>query len=97
MRVVPRVKAIRIEETWQIPGQRVRCVVHLTRALSAAEARIVEASSKFRATGGTVTYVCRPEDSEDYASVLEFELGRAVRASLEPAPSRRRSPQPIFP
>jgi hypothetical protein len=95
MRVVPRVKAIRIEESWQIPGQRVRCVVHLTRALSALEARIVEASARFRAAGGTVTYMCRPEESDDYASRLEMELGRAARAGLEPLPSRRRSPAPI--
>lgn len=90
MRVVPKVKAVRIEESWQIPGLRVRCVAHLTRPLSPEEARIIESTSKFRAAGGTVTYVCRPEDFEEYASRLEWELGRAVRAGLS-APSRRYS------
>ena len=90
MRVVPRVKAIRIEESWQIPGLRVRCVAHLTRPLSQDEARIMESTSRFRATGGTVTYLCRPEESEEYAALLEFELGRAVRAGLA-YPDRRRS------
>jgi hypothetical protein len=90
MRVVPKVKAVRIEESWQIPGLRVRCVAHLTRPLSPEEARIMESSSRFRAAGGTVTYVCRPEESEEYAARLEFELGRAVRAGLA-YPDRRRS------
>jgi hypothetical protein len=48
----------------------------------------MESTSKFRAAGGTVTYLCRPEDSEEYASRLEWELGRAVRVGLN-APSRR--------
>ena len=90
MRVVPKVKAIRIEESWQIPGMRVRCVAHLTRPLSSEEARIMESTQKFRAAGGTVTYVCRPEESEEYAARLESELGRAVRAGLA-IPSRRYS------
>ena len=90
MRVVPRVKAVRIEESWQVPGLRVRCVAHLTRPLSAEEARVMESSSRFRAAGGTVTYVCRPTDFEEYAARLESELGRAVRAGLS-GPSRRYS------
>jgi hypothetical protein len=91
MRVVPKVKAIRIEESWQIPGLRVRCVAHLTRPLSADEARIMESTSRFRAAGGIVTYVCRPEDSEEYAARLEFELGRAVCAGLTYSDRRRSS------
>jgi hypothetical protein len=90
MRVVPKVKAVRIEESWQIPGLRVRCVAHLTRPLSPEEARIMESTSRFRAAGGTVTYLCRPEEFEEYAARLEFELGRAVRAGLA-YPDRRRS------
>ena len=90
MRVVPKVKAVRIEESWQVPGMRVRCVAHLTRALSPEEARIMEAGSKFRAAGATITYVCRPGDFEEWASLLENELGRAVRAGLS-TPSRRYS------
>jgi len=97
MRLVPRVKAVRIEESWQVPGLRVKCVVHLTRELSSKEARIVEASSKFHAAGGTVVYICRPDESEEYAACLEIALGRAVRAGLEPPPSRRRAPVPILP
>ena len=50
----------------------------------------MESSSRFRAAGGTVTYVCRPEESEEYAARLESELGRIVRASLA-YPDRRRS------
>src|SRR5262249_3826035 len=84
MREVPRVKAVRIEESWQVPGLRVRCVAHLTRPLSNAEARIMEASSRFHAAGGTVTYVCRPEESDDYAQRLESGRGRPVRHSLPP-------------
>ena len=90
MRVVPKVKAVRIEESWQIPGLRVRCIAHLTRPLSPEEARVMESTSKFRATGGTITYVCRPHESEEYAARLEWELGRAVRAGLS-APHRRYS------
>lgn len=90
MKVIPKVKAVRIEESWQIPGMRVRCVAHLTRPLSPEEARIMEAGSKFRAAGGTITYVCRPGEFEEYAERLENELGRAVRASLS-TPSRRYS------
>jgi hypothetical protein len=97
MRLVPRVKAFRIEESWQVPGQRVRCVVHLTRELSSEEARIVEASSKFHASGATVVYVCRPDESEEYAARLELALSQAVRAGQEPSPSRRRAPAPVFP
>lgn len=97
MRLVPRVKAVRIEESWQVPGQRVRCVVHLTRELSSEEAKIVEASSKFRAEGATIVYVCRPDESEEYAARLEIALSRAVRAGVEPSASRRRAPAPVFP
>jgi len=88
MRVVPRVKAVRIEESWQIPGMRVRCVAHLTRPLSSEEARVMEATSKFRAAGGTVTYVCRPGEFEEYAARLEFELGRTVAAGVSGSPRR---------
>jgi hypothetical protein len=59
--------------------------------LSPAEARIMESTSRFRATGGTVTYVCRPEESDEYAARLEWELGRAVRAGLSPSSFARRS------
>jgi hypothetical protein len=89
MKVIPRVKAIRIEESWQVPGLRVRCVAHLTRPLSPAEARIMESTSRFRAVGTTVTYICRPEESDAYAERLEWELGRAVSAGLPPQPARR--------
>jgi hypothetical protein len=92
MRVVPKVKAVRIEESWQIPGLRVRCVAHLTRALSSAEARMIEASSRFRASGETVTYLCRPEESEECAARLEVALGRAVSAGLGSPQPRSRSP-----
>ena len=90
MRVVPKVKAVRIEESWQVPGLRVRCIAHLTRPLSPDEARIMESSSRFRAAGGTITYVCRPEESEEYAARLESELGRAVRGGVAYS-SRHRS------
>ena len=78
MRLVPRVKAMRIEESWQIPGMRVRCVAHLTRPLSSSEARLMEASSRFRASGETVVFYCRPEDTEEWSSRLVLELGRAA-------------------
>ena len=90
MRVIARVAAVRIEESWEIPGSRVRCVAHLTRPLSSAEARLLERSGGFRAAGDVVTYVCRPQESEECAARLETELGRAARAGLSPSTGRRR-------
>jgi len=95
MRVIARVAAVRIEETWDIPGSRVRCVAHLTRPLSAAEARLLEKPGGFRVTGDLVTYVCRPEESEERAATLETELGRAAGAGLIPSTGRRRFPVPV--
>jgi hypothetical protein len=89
MRTVPKVKARRIEEFWQVPGFRVRCVAHLTRPLTSGETRILEASSRFRPAGETVTYFCRPGESEEYAARLETELGRAASAGEEFRTRRR--------
>ncbi len=96
MRVIARVAAVRIEEYWDIPGSRVRCVAHLTRPLSSAEARLLEKSGGFRVAGNAVTYVCRPEESEERAAALEIELGRAARAGLSPTTGRRRFPVPVL-
>ncbi len=90
MRVIARVAAVRIEESWEIPGSRVRCVAHLTRPLSSDEARLLEKSSRFRVAGDVVTYACRPQESEECAASLEIELGRAACAGLSPSAGRRR-------
>ena len=94
MRVIARVTAVRIEESWEIPGSRVRCVARLTRPLSTEEIRRLEESKVFRVDGNAVTYGCRPQDSEDLAARLQVELGRAARAGLEPSTGRRRFPVP---
>jgi hypothetical protein len=95
MRVIARVAAVRIEESWDTPGSRVRCVAHLTRPLSSAEARLLEKSGGFHASGNVVTYVCRPQESEERAASLAIELGRAASAGL-PSTSRRRFPVPVL-
>jgi hypothetical protein len=96
MRVIARVAAVRIEESWEIPGSRVRCVAHLTRPLSPAEARLLERSSGFRAIGDVVKYVCRPQESEECAAKLEIELGRAASAGLSTSTGRRRFSVPVL-
>lgn len=96
MRVIARVAAVRIEETWDIPGSRVRCVAHLTRPLSPAEASLLEKSCGFRVAGDLVTYVCRPQESEERAARLETELGRAAGAGLSPSTGRRRFSVPVI-
>ena len=93
MRVIARVAAVRIEESWEIPGSRVRCVARLTRRLSTEEIRRLEESKVFHVDGQAVTYGCRPQDSEELAASLQVELGRAARAS-EPSTGRRRFPMP---
>ena len=95
MRMIARVTAVRIEESWEIPGSRVRCVARLTRPLSKEEIRRLEDSKVFHVDGGAVTYVCRPQDSEELAARLQAELGRAARAGLEPSTGRRRFPTPV--
>jgi hypothetical protein len=96
MRVIARVAAIRIEETWEVPGSRVRCVAHLTRPLSPSEARLLERSGGFRVAGDVVTYACRPEESEERAARLEIELGRAAGAAFTPTTGRRRFSAPVM-
>jgi len=96
MRVIARVAAVRIEESWDIPGSRVRCVAHLTRPLSSAEARLLQNSGGYRVAGNVVTYVCRPQESEECAARLEIELGRAARAELSPTTGRRRFSVPVL-
>jgi hypothetical protein len=96
MRVIARVTAVRIDESWEIPGSRVRCVARLTRPLSAAEIRGLEESKVFRVAGNVVTYGCRPQDSEELAARLQSELGRAARAGIEPSTGRRRFPLPAY-
>jgi hypothetical protein len=95
MRVIARVTAVRIEESWEIPGSRVRCVARLNRFLSPAEIGRLEESRVFRAAGDVITYACRPQDSEELAARLQTELGRAARAGLEPSTGRRRFPTPV--
>ena len=94
MRVIARVTAVRIDESWEIPGARVRCVARLTRPLSSAEIKRLEDSKVFRVEGNIVTYGCRPQDSEELAARLQIELGRAARAGLKPSTGRRRFPMP---
>jgi hypothetical protein len=65
--------------------------------LSSAEVKRLEDTKVFRAEGNVVTYGCRPEESEELAYRLEFELGRAARAGLAPATGRRRFPSSVFP
>ncbi len=96
MRVIARVAAVRIEESWEVPGSWVRCVAHLTRPLSSAEARLLEKVGGFRAAGDLVTYLCRPQETEERAARLETELGRAARADLSPSTGRRRFPVPVL-
>ena len=92
MRMTPRVAAVRIEESWDIPGLRVRCAARLTRPLSPGEAKHLEGASGFRVSGDMVTYFCRPEDSEELAGRLAVELGRAAGTAAGAGPaSRRRS------
>lgn len=94
MRVIARVAAIRIDESWEIHGSRVKCVARLTRPLSSVEVKRLEDSNIFRAQGDVVSYGCRPEQLEELASRLEIELGRAARAGLEPSTGRRRFSSP---
>ena len=96
MLVIARVAAVRIDESWEIPGARVRCVARLTRPLSSAEIKRLEDSKVFRVEGNIVTYGCRPQDSEELAARLQSELGRAARAGLERSTGRRRFPLPAF-
>ena len=95
MRVIARVAAVRIEESWEIPGSRVKCLARLTRSLSSAEAKRLEATKVFHASGNVVTYSCRPQESEEVAARLEVELSRTARA--EPSMGRRRFPSPALP
>jgi hypothetical protein len=95
MRAIARVAAVRIEESWEIPGSRIRCVAHLTRPLSSDEARLLEKSGGFRVAGDVVIYLCRPQESEECAARLERELGRAARAGLSPSRGRRRFSAPV--
>ena len=94
--MIARVAAVRIEESWDIPGSRVRCVARLTRPLSSSEARLVEKSGGFRVDGNSVTYVCRPQESEECAARLEIELGRAASAGRSPTTGRRRFSVPAL-
>jgi len=95
MRVIARVAAVRIDESWEIPGSLVKCVARLTRPLSPAEVQKLEDSRVFRAKGDVVTYGCRPEQLEELASRLELVLGRAASATLEHPTGRRRFPSPV--
>lgn len=76
MRVIARVAAVRIEESWEVPGSRVKCVARLTRPLSSDEIKRLEESHVFRAEGNVITYGCRPEQLEELASRLEASTGR---------------------
>lgn len=93
MRIIARVAAVRIEESWEIPGLTVKCLARLTRSLSSEEARRLEGTKVFRASGNVVTYVCRPQESEELSVRLEIELGRAAQA--EPPTARRRFRSPV--
>jgi hypothetical protein len=87
--MTPRVAAVRIEESWDIPGLRVRCAARLTRPLSPEEAKRLEEASGFRVSGDLVTYLCRPEESEELAGRLAVELGRAAATGPGQAWRRR--------
>jgi hypothetical protein len=95
MKAIARVAAVRIEESWEIPGSRVKCLARLTRPLSSAEVKRLEDTRVFHANGNVVTYACRPQESEELAARLDFELGRAARA--EPSTGRRRFASPALP
>ena len=71
MRMIARVAAVRIEESWEIPGSRVKCLARLTRSLSPAEVKRLEDTKVFHTNGNVVSYVCRPEESEELAARLD--------------------------
>ena len=95
--MIARVAAVRIEESWEIPGSRVKCLARLTRSLSPAEAKRLDDTRVFHAKGNVMTYVCRPQESEELAARLDFELGRAASAGIERSSGRRRFPSPAMP
>jgi hypothetical protein len=94
--MIARVAAVRIDESWEIPGSRIKCLARLTRSLSSAEVKRLEDTKLFHASGNVVTYACRPQESEELAARLEAELGRAARTGLERSTGRRRFSSPVL-
>ena len=76
--MVPRVAAVRIESSWE-SQDTVRCVARLTRALTAEEAKRVQAIAGFEVETDRVFYDCRPEEIEAREKHLGAALERAAR------------------
>jgi len=84
--MVPQVVSVRVETAWYTPGLLLACVARISRALTIRERKEMARFGEFSVGGETVTWSCRPEESEAY----EKRLAAALRRSVEDSRAGRR-------
>lgn len=86
--MVPLVAAVRVETRWETRRPVVHCSARLTRALSRREREEMSLFPEFRVNDDSITYSCRPEETE----AAEKRLSSALR-SVADTPERTRRPR----
>jgi hypothetical protein len=84
--MVPQVVSVRVETAWETRRPLLACVARISRALTSRERAEMARFSEFLVGGETVSWSCRPEESEAY----EKRLGAALRRSVRDSRARRR-------
>jgi hypothetical protein len=86
--MVPQVVSVRVETAWHTGRLLLACVARISRALTFREKEEMARFSEFSVGSETetVTWSCRPEESEAY----EKRLGAALRRSVEDSRTGRR-------
>ncbi|MEP6800689.1 MAG: hypothetical protein ABJC07_02035 [Acidobacteriota bacterium] len=87
--------AVRVQTGWESRRPVVHCVARLTRALSRRERAEMGRYSEFQVGEDSITYSCRPEETEAAEKRLSSLLrlvadspGRARRPRVVPIPPR---------
>ena len=84
--MVPQVVSVRVETAWETRRPRLACFARISRALTSGERAEMARFAEFSVGAETVTWSCRPEETEAY----EKRLAAALRRSVEDSRAKRR-------
>lgn len=91
--MIPQVVSVRVETAWHTPKPLLACIARISRALTSREREEMARFAEFSVGGGkTVTWSCRPEETEASEKRLAAALRRSAQGSRG---GRRRWPAPV--
>jgi len=79
--MVPQVVSVRMETAWHVRRPLLACVARISRALTSRERKEMARFPEFDVAEKTVTWSCRPEETEAYEKRLSAALRRSAKDS----------------